>query len=123
MRAAPSSRSARIRRGCVSAVSISVVALLATSAASQAEPPRTRTIETVDNALCGFPLKITVSDAQKVHELGTTGVRLTGQSKVTLLNLASGQQATLNNSGSFTFHSETLSFVGQVLWMGGPNVP
>ncbi len=117
--------SARTRRSIVYGAFLALVVSLAAAAASQANATSGTTIENVDYGLCGFPLKITVSNAQKAHAVGNKSVRLTGQAKVTLTNLATGQEVTLSASGPSTFNNSThtLSFTGHQLWLGGELVP
>jgi hypothetical protein len=106
---------------------LGLAVMLASSSPSLANPPNASTLETVDNGLCGFPLDVTMTNAKNMHAVGAS-VRFTGQAKVLLTNLTTGQTAKLNASGPVAFNgtTQTLSFWGHQLWFGGfspPGVP
>jgi hypothetical protein len=106
---------------------LGAVLALAAPSLAVADPPTSSTLETVDTALCSFPLDVQMSQAHTMHTLGSLSF-FTGQGKLLLTNENTGQTAKLTVSGPFGYNyaTNTSTFAGHQVWSGGwtpPGIP
>jgi hypothetical protein len=96
------------------------VALVAVLAAAAVASSSAVVFEGVDNRLCGFPLRVTVTSKGPVDPAAPTvgRLKLIGPSTVTLRNEATGRAATLDSSGSYSVDTTTgsVAFGGRQVW-------
>jgi hypothetical protein len=106
-----------------------LAALAAAVAAGVGASPSASVYKGVDNALCSFPFRVTVTSTTRAGQVGTTALRYAfdGPTTVRLANARTGKTVTLRSDGLYDVDTTTgsIGFRGHEVWLWstGKHVP